>query len=424
MIRLLTTLGKHRQILKMLRKEGKEDFELVDDVDNLRELEVMISLMPIEGLILSGQLDELEEEEMLESICRKAVQKKAKILVLVTGYETFQEKRLITTLVNVGVTAFLKLEEVTYLKIKGIFDNYPDQFDWNTLVEGTASEADEDVIEEKVEIRKEYVSVIKSVFKELITVYSPLSQGASTVAAHLAMAIAGTQELRVCLVDFNPLKPSLRRFFSQDFSFTLVNVLNALERESLTNEKLEGLLTPCKQQKNLDLLPGIYDLNEYYHYGSQGSFSKMLDQLLEKLKFLYDYVIVDVHSYHDLIMTNQALLKADQVVVPVYGSRYDVSEVNRYITTFETYGDFDVRRFRYVINRYGQEDLTFLELESALKGEIIGYLRENHLYRSENTFGNQKVMQEYGELLKGLGVKVPMKRQSFWSLPLKFTQRG
>ncbi len=68
----------------------------------------------------------------------------------------------------------------------------------------------------KTEVRKEYIEkveyrdIIKSVFKEVIAIYSPLSQGGSTVAAHLALAISSNKKCNVCIVDYNPLKPKVK----------------------------------------------------------------------------------------------------------------------------------------------------------------------------------------------------------------------
>lgn len=406
-MKIITAIGKeYKHILKQLRKEG-EELELVDEVQELRELELMMSLMPIDVLIINGLLAQ-GNYDILASIARKALQKRSKVIVLVSGYRDIEEKKLVTGLVNVGVTAFMRLEEANIDSIRAIINEYPSSFDYRLLTGETATAFPE--AEEHIEIVKEYVNVIKSVFKEIIVVYSPLSQGASTIAAHLAMSISRLQGYRVCLVDFNPLKPSLKKLFNQDFNYSVVNVFSALERDILSSEKLEGFLTTVKKQKNLDLLPGFYDLNEYYALSNQDIFTTYIDQLLEKLRFLYDYVIVDVHSWHDIHLTNQALIRADRVLVPLQGHRHDVKEVNRYVATFEEYRDFDVRRFKYVINRYGSDDLTFLELEAALKGEIAGYISDHKGYRKGNVFDSPKLMKEYDSILRSLDFKLTDKR--------------
>lgn len=406
-MKVITSIGKeYKHILKQLKKEGME-LELVDEVQELKELELMISLMPLDVLIINVLLAQ-GDYGILASIVRKALQKKSKVVVLVAGYRDIEDKKLVTTLVNEGATAFLRLEDANIDSIRALISEYPSSFDYRLLTGEAAADLPD--AEERIEIVKEYVNVIRSVFKETIAVYSPLSQGASTIAAHLAMSIARLQGYRVCLVDFNPLKPSLKKLFNQDFNFTLVNVFNAMERDVLSSEKLESFFATVNKQKNLDLLPGFYDLNEYYALCNQDVFTAYIDQLLEKLRFLYDYVILDVHSWHDIHLTNQALIRADRVLVPLQGSRHDVKEVNRYITAFEEYKDFDVRRFKYVINRYGSEDLTFLELEAALKGEIAGYISENKGYRSGNVFDSPKLMREYDTILKSLGFKLSDKR--------------
>ena len=189
----------------------------------------------------------------------------------------------------------------------------------------------------------------------------------------------------------------------------IIDVFLSIERNTLTVEKLEGLLTTSKIQKNLDILPGFYDINDYYSQSGNSNFPSNINELIEKLKLIYDYVIIDTHSYYDIYLTNQALINADKVVVPLCGNQHDIGEVNRYIKGFETYNDFDIRKFKYVINRYSPNDLTFVEIEGKLNGEIIGYISENSNYRYKNAFDNDKLMNEYVSILRGLGLRANRK---------------
>ncbi|MFA7412494.1 MAG: AAA family ATPase, partial [Tissierellaceae bacterium] len=131
---------------------------------------------------------------------------------------------------------------------------------------------------------------------------------------------------------------------------------------------------------------------------------KYIDMVIEKLKFLYDYVIIDTHSFYDLYTTNQVLLKSDRVLVPLYGNLYDIKEVNRHMDTFKKYGDFDTRKFSFVINRYSGEDLTFIEMEANLRGEIAGYISEDKAYSRGNAFINKRLMREYLPIIRHFGI--------------------
>lgn len=366
----------------------KANINVVDYEDNINLIEDVLEIVDMDLLIINRMLDETDNGDILVRIAAKARRKGVKIIVLLEEMESSKERKLITRLINEDVNCFIKFSEVTKKRIEKNVKRYPKEFDFKAFST----------------TRIEYRDVLKTVFKEVIAVYSPLSQGASTIASHLAMSIARTQNCRVCLVDFNPLKPSFKKIFDREFENTLVNVFNAIERDSLTNEKLEGFLTTCKDQKNLDILPGFYYINEYYNLANNSLFPRYIDHVIEKLKFLYDYVVIDTHSWHDIYTTNQALVRADKVIVPLCGNKHDIEEVNRYIGTFEKYGDFDTRKFMFVINRYSEDDITFIEIESMLNGKVIGYISEDKAYRKGNAFGNKKLMNEYIGILRELGL--------------------
>lgn len=371
---------------------NKSKLNIVDYEDNINLINDILEIVDIDILIINRLLD-ADKGDILVDIASKAKEKKVKIIVLLEEMESSKERKLITRLINEDVTSFIKFSQVTKKKIEKNVKKYPLEFDFKTFSKA----------------RIEYKEVIKTVFKEVYVVYSPLSHGASTIASHLAMSIAKTQNCKVCLVDLNPLKPSFKKIFSRDFDNTIVNVFNSMERNILSNEKLEGLLTTCKEQKNLDILPGFYNINEYYALANNNSFNLYIDKLIEKLKLLYDYVVIDIHSWYDLYTSNQALTKADKVIVPLHGNLHDIGETNRYTDAFRKYGDFDTRKFMFVVNKYSGEDLTFIEIEAVLRGKVIGYISENKAYRKGNVFNNRKLMNEYIPILKSLGLKAEKK---------------
>gem|GEM_PF-3483632 len=365
------------------------NINVIDYEDNIHIIYDVLDIVSADILIINRLLDD-EEGNTLVRIAGKAKDKGIRIIILLEEMESTKERKLITRLINENVYSFIRFSEITKKKIEKNVKKYPLEFDFKMF--------------SKARIEYKQVQVVKSMFKEVIAVYSPLSQGSSTIAAHLAISIAKTQNCRVCLVDFNPLKPSFKKIFNREFENTLVNVFNALERGTLTNEKLEGFLTTSREQKNLDILAGFYDINEYYTLANDDSFPSYINQVLEKLKFLYDYVIIDTHSWYDIYPTNESLIKADKVIVPIYGNLFDLEEANRYITFFEKYNDFDIRKFFFVINKYSGEDLTFIEIEAKLKGQVIGYVSEHKDYRIGNAFNNKRVMNEYIPILQCIGL--------------------
>ncbi|MBU5676903.1 ParA family protein [Alkaliphilus sp. MSJ-5] len=400
--------SKNKDKYKVLLSIGKIDtkveaainsanINIIDYEDNINIIYDVLDIVGTDLLILNRLLDD-DSGNILVRIASKAKEKGIKIIIILEEMESSKERKLITRLINENVFSFIRFSEVTKKKIEKNVKKYPSEFDFKVFSKS------------RIEYRQ--VQVVKSMFKEVIAVYSPLSQGSSVIASHLAMSIAKTQNCRVCLVDFNPLKPSFKKIFNRSFDNTLVNVFNSLERDTLTNEKLEGFLTTSKEQKNLDILAGFYDINEYYTLANDNAFPVYINQVIEKLKFLYDYVIIDTHSWYDIYTTNEALIKADKVIVPILGNIFDIEEANRYIAFFEKYNDFDIRKFLFVVNRYSGEDLTFIEIEANLKGPVIGYVSEYKVYKTGNAFSNKKIMNEYIPILKSIGLNAE-KESSF-----------
>lgn len=366
--------------LEEMLRQG--DYDVMDSEDNLATVYDLLNYATVDGIVINRLLD--SDGTQLINIAKKARLKGIKIIVLVEGFEDYEERKLITILVNLGVTAFMTFKEVTPELIYERFCHYPEEFDFDLFAKA----------------KVEYREVVKSIFKEVITVYSPLSHGSSTVASHLAVSLAKSKNCRVCLVDYNPLKPRLEELLDTKPEHTLSDVLDAVIKGNLTTEKLEAFTKPCKYQKNLDVLFGLYDLNDYY-----ASKTQQYEEIIGKLKFSYDYVVLDTHAWFDVLPTDAALALADRVVVPVKGTPHALEGVSRYLDMFGKYNDFDIRKFGIIINQYCGSDLTSLEITAKLKYPVLGYISYDSRYRKGNCFKNARSMNEYANLLKALGME-------------------
>ncbi len=366
-------------------KEG--NFDIVDESNSLDTVEDLLEFIKVDAIVINRLLD--TNGEILR-IAKKVKEKGINVLVLTDSLEDYEEQKYITKLVAEGVTGYITFEDLTVELAEEILFNYPKEFDFSIFSRNDESE----------QIKKgSKEEVIKSVFKEVIAVYSPLSQGSTTISTHLAMAIANAKNCRVGIADFNPLKPRFKKVFDTEFDYTLVDAIDAVVRNNLTYERLESFMKPSKYQKNLDLLAGIYDINEYY-----SSSSNQYEEIIKKMKFNNDYVILDTHSCYDVLSTDVALRQADKVIVPVNGNKHDIDELNRYLDGFRSYNDFDLRKFYVVINEYTGNDLTFIEIESKVKANIIGYISKHKDYEKNNSFKSIPVMNEYVDILNAIGI--------------------
>lgn len=366
--------------LEEVVRTGK--YEIVDAEDNLQSLYDLLDFVQVEGLIINQLLD---QGSMLQKIAEKAVKKGIRVVVLIKNFTGYEERKIITGLVNVGVTGFLELDKVTGEGLAQILEKYPEKFDFGLFAE----------------TKVEYREVVHSVFKQVFTVYSPTGQGATTVAGHLAAALAKESNSSVCLLDYNPIKPWIARVMDTKAEFGLQQALDATTKGNLTPELLQGIVKQSKNIKNLYFMAGISDLNDYYT-----SNLVQYEEILQKIRFIFDYVVVDTHSYYDMLPTDAALRLADKIILPLEADKYTIEHVNRLIKMFQQYEDYNIEKFNAVFNAYEGHSLTSVEAESILKLPVIGYLSYLTGYRtSPNLFGHKKAMQEHGNLIKKLDVK-------------------
>lgn len=367
-------------------------FEVIDSEDDLNSLYDLLEFVQADALIINSLLD---TNGTLLKVSERAVKKGIKVLVLVKDFTGYDERKLITSLVNVGVTGFLELKAANGGEAGKILQEYPDKFDFGMFAEQ----------------RVEYKEVVRSVFKQVITVYSPASQGATTIAAHLAAAIAKESNSNVCILDYNPLKPWILKVIDTTAEFSLQDALDAITKGSLTTELLQGIVKPSKHIKNLYFMPGLTDMNDYYT-----STVEQYEEIIRKVQLSYDYVVIDTHSFYDMLPTDAALRFADKVVVPVEADKYSIEHLNRYIKMFEQYDDYDIGKFHAVFNRYSGSNLTSIEAESITDLKVLGYISYDKSYTAgQNAFNHSKVMKEYGTIIKKLDIKAsgqvsPLKR--------------
>lgn len=258
-------------------------------------------------------------------------------------------------------------------------------------------------IVEKVKIEKEYV--VESVFKKVFAVYSPTGEGSSCIAAHLAHALADSKKCKVLLMDFNPVTPCQREKLDLFSDYSLKDAIDAVIKRTLSNVVLESYTKESKSNRHVSILPGLYDISDFY--GVKGE--DVYEEIIEKAKFSYDYVVIDTHSFYDFEPTDVALRLADEVVVPVRARMWSIDTLNRYMSMFEQYDDFDTRKFKVVINKYSGDDLTCIETEPLLKNELLGYISNFKEYES-NGFKNKKLMDEYVPILNKLGIRAEKKK--------------
>jgi cellulose biosynthesis protein BcsQ len=372
-----------------------EGVKIIDECTDLELLKEIIQYSGIDTIIINRYLDESDEGEAIKKVVRDIREKNKDIrfVILLGQYET----KFISSMVNIGIYDLIIGEETSSELIEDILKNPRKEFDFNKYLAVKKEEA-------KQKVRVEVVEKVQSVFKRVFAVYSPLSEGSSKVAAHLAVALARAKKCKVCLIDGNPLKPRQKEIFGLDSEYSLGDALDSILKGSLTQDRIDEIVVPSKH-RNLDVLLGLYDMNDYYASNTQ-----QYEKLIDALKRVYDYVVVDTHSWFDVLATDASLRKADKVLLPVRGCTYSLNELRRYLDTFEKYNDFDIGKFGIVVNQYSGKDLTSFEIEAKMNYPILGYISKHILYQEKNAFKSTKLMNEYVDILNAVNIEAKKKR--------------
>jgi len=401
----------YKDIEQVINSKGDEIlYKVIDtDVDINSEIE-KINRITVKHLIID--ITCLERETDLAQAVRNYRIRNEHTQIIIIAQNYIPGNETLSLLVTMGVYDILAPQDSDnigplLLEILDKPTSYSKAVKWDIGVKIQNSKEDKEV-----KTKVEYIEKIESVFKKVIVVYSPTSEGASRIASHLAHAIVTFKKCKVLLIDFNPLKPVQREIFDMKFDYSLSNALDAVVKRSLNNIVLESYTKESKYNKNLHILCGLYDINDFYNANRPEYF----EEIIEKARFSYDYVIIDTHSWYDVITTDRALYLSDVVIVPVRGRNYSLDTVTRYLKGFEKYNDFDIRKFNIVINKYSGDDLTFLEIESKLNYPVIGYISEYKDYDKLNGFRNSKLIDEYIPILNKIDIKVNKKTNIFSSI--------
>lgn len=210
---------------------------------------------------------------------------------------------------------------------------------------------------------------IKVVGKQIIAFWSPMPRGKTTLAAHAAVHLAENTQLRIILADADPFKPDLHRYFGATREKGFADALALVQEGRADYEHLDSCLVPHPKHDRLDMLYGHRHTQDYYQV-QPGSYG----QLLERLLIRRDAMIVDTHGVYDFAATDAVLRIANTVYVPIHADRHDVERVNLYVREFRRHGDFDVRKFRLLVNEYGAMDMTFAEVEAQSELPVAEYI--------------------------------------------------
>lgn len=343
-----------------------EDVEVIGSVDHTDEIEDDLKdlvrnnpdVVILNRYIFESAQDVVKLVKILRTI--RADQR----FIIITGK---YEKDFIQPIVNIGIYDFI-IEDFSLSNIREVLDNESTEFDF------TLYEIKKIATKEKgksLDITLPFVpkAVIKSVFKETITFYSPVANMFELNEAYAEYL--AKKGYKVMLIDYNFMSPNY--YYSKENLYTMIDKFEQ-------GHNLYDYLERCRiKVRKYDYLSAPFNFNEYYHMDY-----KALYKTIDKLKVKYDYIIVNTSPYATDRATSEVIKFSDKIYLVSESCKYENLEtINSYISLLSERMHGNIEGI--IINDFGSKSLTSIELEAKLDRNVLAYLKPTWL-RSDSKF--------------------------------------
>jgi cellulose biosynthesis protein BcsQ len=223
--------------------------------------------------------------------------------------------------------------------------------------------------------------------KQIITFWSPFSQGATTCSYLFAKKTAELYpNIKVALLEFDMLHPSFKSFINEE-----------------QNKGFKVLMHPNKSNRPsfkdiTDAAINVDSIDVFTNYFSHIDLSNLNINQLEKYLYMfrsfYDVVIIDTNRNFDNKLTDIALNVSDKILVPISASLNDINLLNEYLEIFEEFEPWSINKMKCIINKYKDFEPTSIEIESCMKLEIINYIK-----LSKNILSDKNVIKSMEKMV-------------------------
>jgi cellulose biosynthesis protein BcsQ len=359
--------------------EAVEVIGSVESTDTIEEdLKDLIREDP-DVVILNRYIFESAEDVVkLIKILRK-VRMDQRFIIITGKYE----KDFIQPIVNIGIYDFI-IEDFSLSNIKEILENQRLEFDF-TLYEGLKLASKEKTKTLDITLPFTPKVLIKSVFKETITFYSPLSNTlkiSEEYASYLAK-----KGFKVLLLDYNFMNPN--HYKSKDDLYTLIDKFEQ-------GHNIFDYLESCKITKSkVDYLSAAFNFYEYYHMDY-----KVLYKAVDELKSKYDYIVINTSPYATDRATSEVIRYSDKIYLVSESIKYEMLEtINSYIALISDRMHGHIEGI--IIDDFASNSITSIELAAKLDRNVLAYINPKWL-KSESKlvskFYKTKLHKEFEKL--------------------------
>lgn len=313
--------------------------------------------------VINRYLDETDEGEKLISMARELKREfnNLRFIILVAEYD----RQVVQPLVNVGLYDIIVKAEVSAGDIEKLIKAPAKEFNFNyyeTSIQTSETTDSSSILSkfgpiQNLLTRKE--KHVRTIMKETVVFWAPFSDGATTCAVSFASALAEKYGGQVAVISLDMFNPRVEETIGREGKYTLSDVLKSISADTLTLDKLTSLMS--ESSRNIDFLPSKFSYADHYYLDPLH-----IKKLINDLRHLYDFTIIDVNRYYTDKLTFTALESADIVYVPIMGTKTDIQRYLEYINEFKSFGDLKTSKFRPIINNYCGSHLTSIEIEQML----------------------------------------------------------
>lgn len=204
----------------------------------------------------------------------------------------------------------------------------------------------------------------------IITIYSNKGGiGKTTVATNLAVELAKTTRDKVALIDLNLQLGDISTFLNINPTFDVGYVIN-----NLIAKKEEALMNAFEHYEGTSL----YVLSDPAYIEQAESITpQQLEDLLNALKKLFSYIVIDMSSNIDEISL-KILDKSDIILFTTIVNIPAIRNAQRCLNLFKS-RRYPADKIKLIINRYMENDeITLEDIETTLAEKIYWKVPNNY----------------------------------------------
>jgi cellulose biosynthesis protein BcsQ len=387
-LNVLVVTGVEELERELQQVESHEMYLSLEDqfqylLSSLEYIEDFINKHRIDVAIVNRYLDQTDDGAVLVDLFTRLKRSRPsfRLILILSDYD----ERVVYPLVSAGIYDLIIDKDISKSMILEAIETPARNFDFSKY------QVREDEGKRISLTIPSFISKEKWKSKKVVSTYSPYSKGASEIAIALARKLSKKSD-KVCLVDFDCLRPSIKEKLSLKGNQGLMEAIELARHNNLSSKNILGLLD---KKEGYSVLSGLYDLNEI-NYLKKSYF----ERIIEVLKSSFEFIIIDLHSFHDQIANFVAFEKSDVIYTVMSGDKQNIEGTMRYINMFDAYEDVCEGVMEVVINGYSGQNLTSIEIENMIPKKV------HYLPKLETGIFKKGVKKNYDKsletIIKGL----------------------